>query len=326
VDEGRRRMTAKNHTATHLLHAALRQTLGDHVKQAGSLVAPDRLRFDFTHFSPLSPHEVDRIEEAVNAQVWENRDVTTQVMGLDEALASGATALFGEKYGEQVRVVSIPEFSTELCGGTHVGATGEIGLFKILAQGGVAAGVRRIEAVTGPGAYQHMKREAQVLTETAARLKARPLELVEKVEKLAETSRDLEREVQRLQARLLGGTLERLLAGAVDVEGVPVVGALVEATDAKGMRELGDRVRDRLQRGVVALAMRGDGKVTWVTMVTKDLTGRLHAGHLARDLAKLTGGGGGGRPDMAEAGGKDPARIPDALAKLVDLVRGQMSG
>jgi alanyl-tRNA synthetase len=326
VDEGRRRMTAKNHTATHLLHAALRQTLGDHVKQAGSLVAPDRLRFDFTHFSPLNPHEVDRIEEAVNTQVWENRGVTTQVMGLDEALASGAMALFGEKYGEQVRVVSVPEFSTELCGGTHVEATGEIGLFKILAQGGVAAGVRRIEAVTGPGAYQHMKRDAQVLTETAARLKARPSELVEKVEKLAETSRDLEREVQRLQARLLGGTLERLLAGAADVDGVRVVGALVEATDAKGMRELGDRVRDRLQSGVVALAMHGDGKVTWVTMVTKDLTGRLHAGHLARDLAKLTGGGGGGRPDMAEAGGKDPARIPDALAKLGEIIRGQLSG
>jgi len=325
VDEPRRRMTAKNHTATHLLHAALRQTLGDHVKQAGSLVAPDRLRFDFTHFSPLSPHEVDRIEEAVNAQVWENRGVTTQVMSLDEALASGAMALFGEKYGEQVRVVNVPECSTELCGGTHVGATGEIGLFKIVAQGGVAAGVRRIEAVTGPGAYQHIKREALMLTETAARLKARPLELVEKVEKLAETSRDLEREVQRLQARLLGGTLERLLAGAADVDGVRVVGALVEAADAKGMRELGDRVRDRLQSGVVALAMQGDGKVTWVTMVTKDLTGRLHAGHLARDLAKLTGGGGGGRPDMAEAGGKDPARIPDALAKLSELIRGQLA-
>ena len=324
VDEARRRMTARNHTATHLLHAALRQTLGDHVKQAGSLVAPDRLRFDFTHFSPLSPHEVDRIEEAVNAQVWENRGVTTQVMGLDEALASGAMALFGEKYGEQVRVVSVPEFSTELCGGTHVGATGEIGLFKIVAQGGVAAGVRRVEAVTGPGAYQHIKRESQVLTETAARLKARPLELVEKVEKLAETSRNLEREVQRLQARLLGGTLERLLAGAADVDGVRVVGALVEAADAKGMRELGDRLRDRLQSGVVALAMQGDGKVTWVTMVTKDLTGRLHAGHLARDLAKLTGGGGGGRPDMAEAGGKDPGRIPDALATLSELVRGQL--
>jgi alanyl-tRNA synthetase len=318
-------MTAKNHTATHLLHAALRQTLGDHVKQAGSLVAPDRLRFDFTHFSPLTPQEVDRIEETVNAQVWENRGVVTQVMALDDALASGATALFGEKYGEQVRVVSVPEFSTELCGGTHVAATGEIGLFKIVSQGGVAAGVRRVEAVTGPGAYQHVKREEQVLAESAARLKARPMELTEKVEKLAEASRDLEREVQRLQARLLGGTLERLLDNVLDVRGIRVVGALVEATDSKGMRELGDRVRDRLQSGVVALARQSDGKVTWVTMVTKDLVGRVHAGNLARDLAKLTGGGGGGRPDIAEAGGTDPARIPEALAKLPELVSGQLT-
>ncbi len=324
VDVPRRRMTAKNHTATHLLHAALRQTLGDHVKQAGSLVAPDRLRFDFTHFSPLTTHEIDRIEEAVNAQVWENRGVITRVMALDDALASGAMALFGEKYGEQVRVVSVPEFSTELCGGTHVAATGEIGLFKIVSQGGVAAGVRRVEAVTGPGAYQYVKREEHILAETAARLKARPMELADKVDKLAETSRDLEREVQRLQTRLLGGTLERLLESTVDVNGIRVVGALVEAADSKGMRELGDRVRDRLQSGVVALAMQVDGKVTWVTMVTKDLVGRVHAGNLARELARLTGGGGGGRPDMAEAGGKDPARIPEALAKLPELVSGQM--
>jgi alanyl-tRNA synthetase len=324
VDAPRRRMTAKNHTATHLLHAALRQTLGDHVKQAGSLVAPDRLRFDFTHFSPLTPQEVDRIEEAVNTQVWENRGVTTRVMGLDDALASGAMALFGEKYGEQVRVVSVQDFSTELCGGTHVGATGEIGLFKIVSQGGVAAGVRRVEAVTGPGAYQHVKREEHVLTETAARLKARPMELADKVDKLAEAARDLEREVQRLQARLLGGTLERLLESAVDVNGIRVLGALVEAADSKGMRELGDRLRERLQSGVVALAMQADGKVIWVTMVTKDLVGRVHAGNLARELAKLTGGGGGGRPDMAEAGGKEPARIPEALAKLPVLVSGQL--
>jgi alanyl-tRNA synthetase len=326
VDAARRRMTAKNHTATHLLHAALRQTLGDHVKQAGSLVAPDRLRFDFTHFSPLSPHEIDRVEEAVNAQVWENRGVVTQVMSLDDALASGAMALFGEKYGMEVRVVSVPDFSTELCGGTHVGGTGEIGLFRVVSQGGVAAGVRRIEAVTGPGAYQQVKREAQVLAEAAARLKARPLELADKVEKLAETSRDLEREVQRLQARMLGGELEHVLQGARVVSGIRVVGALVEAADSKGMRELGDRVRDRLQSGVIALAMQADGKVTWVTMVTKDLTGKIHAGHLARDLAKLTGGGGGGRPDVAEAGGKDPAKIPEALAKLPELIAGQLKG
>jgi alanyl-tRNA synthetase len=324
VDTARRRMTAKNHTATHLLHAALRQTLGDHVKQAGSLVAPDRLRFDFTHFSPLTPQEVDRIEEIVNAQVWENRGVATQVMGLDDALASGATALFGEKYGERVRVVSVREFSTELCGGTHVGATGEIGLFKIVSQGGVASGVRRIEAVTGPGAYQHVKREERVLAETAARLKARPLELPDKVDKLAEAGRDLEREVQRLQTRLLGGTIERLVQAASEVSGVRVVGALVEAADPKGMRELGDRLRERLQSGVVALAMQADGRVAWVAMVTKDLVGRLHAGHLARDLARMTGGGGGGRPDMAEAGGKDPAKIPEALAKLPELIAGQL--
>jgi alanyl-tRNA synthetase len=324
VDGERRRMTAKNHTATHLLHAALRQTLGDHVKQAGSLVAPDRLRFDFSHFNPLSSREVDRIEELVNVQVWENRPVTTQVMGLDEALGVGAMALFGEKYGERVRVVSVPEFSLELCGGTHVGATGEIGLFKVVSQGGVAAGIRRIEAVTGPGAFQHVKREEQVLAETAARLKSRPLELAEKVEKLAETSRDLEREVQRLQARLLGGTLERLLQAATDVNGVRVVGAQVEAADSKGMRELGDRLRERLQSGVVVLASNSDGKVTWVTMVTKDLTGRLHAGNLARDLAKVTGGGGGGRPDMAEAGGKEPARISEALARLPEFIVGQL--
>ena len=324
VDGDRRRMTAKNHTATHLVHAALRQTLGDHVKQAGSLVAPDRLRFDFSHFSPLTARETDRIEELVNAQVWANRPVATRVMSLDEALGVGAMALFGEKYGERVRVVSVPEFSMELCGGTHVSATGEIGLFKVVAQGGVAAGIRRIEAVTGPGAFQHVKREEQVLAETAARLKTRPLELVEKVERLAESSRDLEREVQRLQARLLSGTIEQLLQATTDVNGVRVVGGQVEATDSRGMRELGDRLRERLHSGVVVLAASVDGKVTWVTMVTRDLIDRLHAGNLARDLARVTGGGGGGRPDVAEAGGKEPSRIPEALAKLPEFVLGQM--
>jgi len=324
VDRERRRRTMKNHTATHLLHAALRQVLGDHVKQAGSLVAPDRLRFDFTHWSPLTPHEAERIEELVNQQVWENRGVTTRVLSLDEALALGATALFGEKYGERVRVVTVPEFSMELCGGTHVAATGEIGLFKIVAQGGVAAGVRRIEAVTGPGAFQQVRREEQALTGAAARLKARPLELAEKVEKLAETARELEREVGRLQARLAAGTLDRLLESQQEIDGIRLVGGLVESLDAKGLRELGDRLRDRVQSGVVVLAASADGKVSWVAMVTKDLTSRLHAGNLARELAKLTGGGGGGRPDLAEAGGKDPSRIPEALAKLPDLIRAQI--
>jgi len=325
VDAARRKVMAKNHTATHLLHAALRQVLGDHVKQAGSLVAPDRLRFDFSHFSPLTDREMDRIEELVNEQVWENRILQIEVMDLDRALASGAMALFGEKYGERVRVVTVPEFSVELCGGTHVTATGEIGLFKLVSQGGVAAGVRRVEAFTGPGAFRHVKHEEQVLAEAAERIKARPLELSEKVEKLAGSARELEREIQRLQGRLAAGALEGLLRQAVEVDGVRVVASLVDLRDPKGMRELGDRLRGELGSGVVVLASQAGERVTWVTMVTKDLTARLHAGHLARDLARLTGGGGGGRPDVAEAGGKDPSRIPEALAKLPDLVRDQLA-
>ncbi|MFB3820018.1 MAG: alanine--tRNA ligase [Candidatus Methylomirabilales bacterium] len=325
VDAARRGVTAKNHTATHLLHAALRQVLGDHVKQAGSLVAPDRLRFDFTHFSPLTPEEIARIEELVNEQVWANRGLDIRTMGLDEAVAAGAMALFGEKYGERVRVVTVPEFSRELCGGIHVGATGEIGLFKIVGQGSVAAGVRRVEALTGPGAYQHVRREEQMLAEAAARVKVRPHELPDRLERLQESARELEREVQRLQAKLAAGSLDELLAGAREVSGVRVVGAALECMDARGLRELGDRVRERLQSGVVALASQTDGRVTWITMVTKDLTPRLHAGNLVRELAKITGGGGGGRPDLAEAGGKDAARIPEALGKLPELVQEQLN-
>jgi alanyl-tRNA synthetase len=325
VDASRRKMTAKNHTATHLLHAALRQVLGDHVKQAGSLVAPDRLRFDFTHWSPLTDHEVDRIEELANEQVWENRPLQIESMDLDRALALGAMALFGEKYGERVRVVKVPEFSIELCGGTHVGATGEIGLFKIVTQGGVASGVRRIEAFTGPGAFRHVKQEEQVLTEAAERIKARPLELSEKVEKLTGAARELEREIQRLQGRLAAKDVESLLQQVQDIDGVKVVSAQVDLRDAKAMRELGDRLRDRLKSGVVVLVSQESDRVTWVTMVTKDLTSKLHAGHLARELAMATGGGGGGRPDIAEAGGKDPSGIPGALNKVRELIGGQLA-
>jgi alanyl-tRNA synthetase len=324
VDAARRKMTAKNHTATHLLHAALRQVLGDHVKQAGSLVAPDRLRFDFSHWSPLTDREMDRIEELVNEQVWENRALRIEVMDLDRALGLGAMALFGEKYGERVRVVAVPDFSRELCGGSHVAATGEIGLFKLVSQGGVAAGVRRIEAVTGPGAFHHIKHEEHVLLEAAERIKARPLELSEKVEKLAGSAREMEREIQRLQARLAAGSVETLLQQAQDVDGIKVVSARVELRDAKAMRELGDRLRERLKSGVVVLVGGEGDRVTWVTMVTKDLTSRLHAGHLARELATATGGSGGGRPDMAEAGGKDPSKIPGALGIVPSLVRGQL--
>ena len=325
VEQGRRKVTAKNHTATHLLHAALRQVLGDHVKQAGSLVAPDRLRFDFSHWSPITPREVDRIEELVNEQVWEDRTLGIETMDLDRALGLGAMALFGEKYGERVRVVSVPEFSTELCGGIHVRATGEIGLFKIVSQGGVASGVRRIEAVTGPGALRHVKHEEEVLAQAAERIKARPLELPEKLDKLSGLTRELEREVQRLQGRLAAGSLEQVLGQAQVVDGIRVVAAQVDLRDPKGIREMGDRLRDQLGSGVVVLVAQVADRVSWVTMVTKDLTGRLHAGNLARELAKRTGGGGGGRPDLAEAGGKDPSRIAEALAAVPDLVRGQLA-
>jgi alanyl-tRNA synthetase len=326
VDAGRRKVTAKNHTATHLLHAALRQVLGDHVKQAGSLVTPDRLRFDFSHFSPLTDREMGRIEELVNEQVWENRVVQTEVMDLDRALGRGAMALFGEKYGERVRVVTVPDFSVELCGGIHVGATGEIGLFKLVSQGGVASGVRRIEAFTGPGALHYVKQEEQVLAETAERIKARPLELPEKVDKLSGAARELEREVQRLQGKLAMGELDRLLSQRQEIDGVQVVASAVELLDSKGMRELGDRVRETLRSGVVILVSQTGERVTWLAMVTKDLTSRVHAGRLAQALAKMTGGGGGGRPDMAEAGGKDPSRIPGALEKLPELIRAQLGG
>jgi alanyl-tRNA synthetase len=324
VDVARRKMTAKNHTATHLLHAALRQVLGDHVKQAGSLVAPDRLRFDFNHFSPLTDHEMDRIEELVNEQVWENRILGIEVMDLDRALAGGAMALFGEKYGERVRVVSVPDFSVELCGGSHVAATGEIGLFKLVSQGGVAAGVRRVEAVTGPGAFRHVKQEERVLLEAAERIKARPLELPEKVEKLVGSARELEREIQRLQGRLAAGTLEALLQKAQEVDGIQVVSAEVPLRGAKAMRELGDRLRERQKSGVIVLANGEGDRVVWVVMVTKDLTVKLHAGHLVRELATATGGSGGGRPDVAEAGGKDASKIPGAFDMLPSLVRGQL--
>jgi alanyl-tRNA synthetase len=233
-------------------------------------------------------------------------------------------ALFGEKYGERVRVVKVPEFSIELCGGTHVGATGEIGLFKIVTQGGVASGVRRIEAFTGPGAFRHVKQEEQVLTEAAERVKARPLELSEKVEKLTGAARELEREIQRLQGRLAAKDMESLLQQVQDIDGVKVVSAQVELRDAKAMRELGDRLRDRLKSGVVVLVSQESDRVTWVTMVTKDLTSKLHAGHLARELAMATGGSGGGRPDIAEAGGKDPSGIPGALSKVRELIGGQL--
>ena len=321
VDGDRRNTTIKNHTATHLVHAALRQILGDHVRQEGSLVAPDRLRFDFRHYGPLSNMEVDRIEGLVNDTLWANLPVLVEEMRLEEALAKGALAFFGDKYGDDVRVVSVPDFSIELCGGTHTKATGEIGLFKIAHETGIAAGIRRIEALTGPGAFQHLKQEEEVLHESADRLKTKPMEVPEKVDRLFDSTRALEREVQQLRARLGAGIAEELLKRAKDVSGVTVVAGRAEGFDQRALRELADRLKDKIGSGVIVLGSSSDRRVSWVAMVTLDLTARLQAGKLIKEVAAITGGSGGGRADLAEAGGKDPEKLDQALSLVPELVK-----
>jgi alanyl-tRNA synthetase len=326
VSESRRRPTALNHTATHILHAVLRQVLGDHVKQAGSLVAPDRLRFDFTHFAAVKPRELQRIERLANERVWRNATVQTAVKPLDEALADGAMALFGEKYGDAVRLVSIPDLSKELCGGTHVRATGEIGLIKVLHEGGIAAGVRRIEAVTGEAAYDHYAGIEAELRDLSERLKVAPGELAGKVEKLLQERKDLLREVSDLKREMAEQQGQDLSEQIRDVDGVKVLAHRMDRLSPEELREFADRLRDQLGSGVVVAGSEREGKVALVAMVSRDLDGKVHAGHLIRDVARITGGGGGGRSDMAQAGGKDPSRLDDALEKVVELVRDQIAG
>lgn len=321
VEADRRSTTVKNHTATHLLHAALRQILGDHVRQEGSLVAPDRLRFDFRHYGPVSAAEITQIEAMVNTKLWTNLPVVVEEMRLDEALAKGALAFFGDKYGDEVRVVSVADFSVELCGGTHTKATGEIGLLKIAHETGVAAGIRRIEALTGPGAFQQLKREGEALRESADRLKSKPLEVPEKVDRLFDSARAFEREVQRLRAKLGAELVEELLTKAIRVSGVTVVAGLAERCDQRTLRELVDRLKTRIDSGVIVLATSLDGRVGWVAAVTPDLTSRLHAGKLVKEVASITGGSGGGRADLAEAGGKNPNELDRALQLVPELVK-----
>ncbi|HEV8662308.1 MAG TPA: alanine--tRNA ligase [Candidatus Methylomirabilis sp.] len=327
VDEDWRAEVVKNHTGTHLVHEALRRVLGDHVRQEGSLVARDRLRFDFRHFGPMTATELDRVEAMVNRHLWRNVPVLVEDdIPYEEALAREAKAFFAEKYADRVRLVAIPEFGAELCGGTHCQAIGEIGLFKIAGEAGVAAGIRRIEAVTGPGAYRYLRAEEEALQESAERLKAKPLDLPGRVEKLAETTRQLERDVQRLRAQVAGGLAQEALARAQAVDGVRVVTARADDLDTRGLRELGDQIRAKLTRGVIVLGAAGEGRVAWVAMVTPDLKGTVHAGHLVRAVARLTGGDGGGRPDLAEAGGKDPGQIEAALRAVEGIVRRMLRG
>jgi alanyl-tRNA synthetase len=305
--------TRRNHTATHLLHAALRQVLGPHVKQAGSLVAPDRLRFDFVHVTAVTPDQIAEIERIVNEQVLKNTPVQTEVKATQEAMASGAMALFGEKYGDRVRVVSVPGFSMELCGGTHVRATGDIGLFAIVSEGGVAAGVRRIEAMTGLDSLHAYQRDRDELGRLAAALNARPGDLAARVAALQEETRRLGRELQQAKMKAaLGGGAEQ--DEDIPVAGITLVARQVTGLDKDGLRALVDRHRTRIRSGVVVLAAPSDEKVAIVVGVTPDLTRRVPAGQVVKQLAPIVGGGGGGRPDFAEAGGRDPSKIDDMLA------------
>jgi alanyl-tRNA synthetase len=329
VDERARDATRRNHTATHLLHAALRQVLGTHVKQAGSLVAPDRLRFDFTHFSPVSPAQLREIEAMVNEQILRNAPVTTDVRDTAEAMASGAMALFGEKYGDRVRVVTIPGFSVELCGGTHARATGDIGLFTIVQESGVAAGVRRIEALTGGGALHDYQARRDTLHRLVGALGVADDQAVEAAARLQHEAKRLAREVQELKVKLAmgGGAPGAAEAGEVDLGGVKAVFRAVAGLDKNALRELSDSIKDRLKSGVVVLASAGDeGKVAIVAAVTPDLKGRVHAGHIVKALAPIVGGGGGGRPDFAEAGGKDASKIGEMLAHGRAVVEQMVGG
>jgi alanyl-tRNA synthetase len=327
VATGLRDATRRNHTATHLLHAALRQVLGGHVKQAGSLVAPDRLRFDFVHFTAVTPEQLLEIERIVNEQVLQNTAVVTDVKPTHEAMAAGAMALFGEKYGDRVRVVSIPGFSMELCGGTHVRATGDIGLFTIVSEGGVAAGVRRIEAITGLDSLRAFQSSREELRQLSSALNARPGELHARLAAVQDEVRRLTRELQqaRMKAARSGGTGTGAQDEAMEVAGVKLVAREVSGLDKDGLRALVDRHRDRIKSGVVVLASPAEGRVAIVVGVTADLTKKVPAGQIVKLLAPIVGGGGGGRPDFAEAGGKDPSKVAEMLAASRGVVEKMLS-
>ncbi|MBN2338377.1 MAG: alanine--tRNA ligase [Acidobacteria bacterium] len=313
VDLGKRRLTMKNHTATHLLQAALRQVLGAHVKQAGSLVTPERLRFDFTHYAPLSPAEIRKVEDLVNGEIWDNSPIATSLMDLEEAMRSGATALFGEKYQEKVRVVEVPGFSRELCGGTHVPATGHIGVFKIVGEGGISAGVRRVEAVTGPAALERFRSDEELIDALQEEGRVPRQEIPALLEKLHERVRSLERELGELKARSARSAIGDILSAGREIRGVQVVAHAVPSADRAGLRTLADELKQRLGSGVVVLGTPQDGKPALVVMVTADLCGRIPAGGVIKRIAPLVGGGGGGKPELAEAGGKDASRLGEAL-------------
>jgi alanyl-tRNA synthetase len=325
VDRARREATVLNHSATHLLHAALRKVLGTHVTQKGSLVAPDRLRFDFSHFQPVTPAELAEIERLVNAEIRANADAEVRHMGFKEAIDFGAMALFGEKYGDEVRVLRFGDFSTELCGGTHVRRTGDIGLFRIVSESGVAAGIRRIEAVTGQGALDWIAERERRLAEAEELLGARGADVAERLRALFERQRRLERELESLKAKAASGALERLIGSAVTLGDVRVVSGRLDGADAKALREAVDLAKQRLGDAVVVLASGADGKVTLIAGVSGKALSAIKAGDVLGHVARQIGGKGGGRPDLAQGGGEDSPRVAEALAGVVDWVAERLS-
>jgi alanyl-tRNA synthetase len=320
IDLQSRQRTMSNHTATHLLHAALRSVLGGHVKQAGSLVATDRLRFDFTHFAPLTAAEIEKTEDIVNEQVWRDTTVKTTIMDLEKAMQSGAVALFGEKYQERVRVVEVPGYSKELCGGTHVRSTGMIGLFKIVAEGGIAAGIRRLEALTSQAALDRFRADERVFEDIQVQHKVSARDLPSLLDKLQKQIRDLQRQVEELKLAGARSNIAGLLSKARECLGVRIIAHAMPAIDRGGMRAFADELKQKLGTGVVILGTAQDGKASLVVMVTDDLSKKLPAGKIIKEIAPLVGGSGGGKAELAEAGGKDSSKLADAIEKSYSIV------
>ena len=317
--------TCKNHSATHLLQKALKTVLGSHVEQKGSLVTPDRLRFDFSHFEAMTAEEIEKVEALVNEEIRASLPVVTQVMNIEDAKKTGAMALFGEKYEENVRVVSMGDFSKELCGGTHVANTGVITAFKIVSEAGIAAGVRRIEALTGDGVFAYYKEMEQKLLEAAKTAKTIPANLNEKIEHLLAEIKELHSENEALKSKAAKDALGDVMNQVKEIKGVKVLAAKLEGVDMNGLRELGDQLKEKLGEGVVVLASAAEGKVSLMATATDGAQkAGAHAGNLIKAIAGLVGGGGGGRPGMAQAGGKNPAGIDDAIEKVAEVVGEQV--
>jgi alanyl-tRNA synthetase len=321
VDPKHRQKIKLNHSATHILHSVLRRELGQHVRQAGSLVTPERLRFDFNHSGAIADEQLALIETKVNQHIREDAGVSIQEVSYDEAIRHGALAFFGDKYGDRVRVVQIGDFSTELCGGTHVRASGEIGIFKLQSEGGVAAGVRRVEAFTGQGALDLIHNYEQRLKEIGNLVRGSADDAVDKVKKLLERQKELEREIEKLRGQFEKDQIPELLAKQSSVNGTKFLISQVDGVDAKQLRDIADQLKEKIGSGVVVLASAGAANVNLVASVSKELTQRYHAGNIIKELAGIVGGGGGGRPEFAQAGGKEPAKIAAALKRAEELIR-----